>query len=88
MKGFLTPDLIKKVIKIFRDNDKKVFTDPKNKNISVYKGSNYICPNQSEFYDFFDYEKLKIDKKSIIKLIKKTKSDAFIVTKGSRGITI
>ena len=69
LKGFLTPDLIKKVIKIFRDNDKKVFTDPKNKNISVYKGSNYICPNQSEFNDFFDYEKLKIDKKSIIKLI-------------------
>ena len=88
LKGFLTPDLIKKVIKIFRDNDKKVFTDPKNKNISVYKGSNYICPNQSEFNDFFDYEKLKIDKKSIIKLIKKTKSDAFIVTKGSHGITI
>ena len=88
LKGFLTPDLIKKVIKIFKDNDKKVFTDPKNKNISVYKGSNYICPNQSEFNDFFDYEKLKIDKKSIIKLIKKTKSDAFIVTKGSRGITI
>ena len=28
LKGFLTPDLIKKVIKIFRDNDKKVFTDP------------------------------------------------------------
>ncbi len=88
LKGFLTPDLIKKVIKIFRDNDKKVFTDPKNKNISVYRGSNYICPNQSEFNDFFDYEKLKIDKKSIIKLIKKTKSDAFIVTKGSHGITI
>ena len=54
-KGFLTPDLIKKVIKIFRDNDKKIFTDPKSKNINVYKGSNYICPNHSEFNDFFDY---------------------------------
>ena len=87
-KGFLTPHLLEKVIKIFRDNNKKIFTDPKNKDISIYKGSSYICPNQSEFNDFFDYEKLKINKKSIIKLIKKIKSDAFIVTKGSEGITI
>ncbi len=87
-KGFLTPTLIENVIKIFRNNNKIIFTDPKNKNIKVYKGSNFICPNQTEFNNFFDYEKLKLNKKSILKLIKKTKCDAFIVTKGSKGITI
>ena len=46
--------LCQDVCHVLRDNDKKVFTDPKNKNISVYKGSNYICPNQSEFNDFFE----------------------------------
>lgn len=87
-KGLLTQTLIKKVIRIFRDNNKKVFTDPKNRNIEVYKYSNFICPNQNEFYDFFDYEKLPFSKSSMINLLKKTKVDAFVVTKGSSGISI
>ena len=87
-KGFLTPDLIKKVIKIFRDNNKKVFTDPKNRDVEVYKNSNFICPNQKEFYDFFDYQKLPLTSKSTIKLLRKTKVDAFVVTRGSKGISL
>ena len=87
-KGFLTPSLISKTIKIFKNNKKKIFTDPKNKNISIYKGSNYICPNQNELGNFFDYEKLKINKNNTLKLIEKAKSDALIVTKGSHGISI
>ena len=87
-KGFLTPWLIKNVIKIFKKNRKNIFTDPKNKNINIYKGSNFICPNQVEFNNFFDYEKVNMNNKSIKKLIKKTQCDAFIVTKGSDGISI
>jgi D-beta-D-heptose 7-phosphate kinase / D-beta-D-heptose 1-phosphate adenosyltransferase len=87
-KGFLTPSLISKTIKIFKNNKKKIFTDPKNKNISMYEGSNYICPNQNELSNFFDYEKLKINTKNTVKLVKKAKSDALIVTKGSHGISI
>ena len=87
-KGFLTPNLIRKSIEIFRRNKKLIFTDPKNKNISVYKRSNYICPNQNEFNEFFDYQKIKINEKSLLKLFKKTQSEAFIVTKGSKGITV
>ena len=87
-KGFLTPNLIRKSIEIFRRNKKLIFTDPKNKNISVYKRSNYICPNQNEFNEFFDYQKIKINKKSLLKLFKKSQSEAFIITKGYKGITI
>ena len=87
-KGFLTNDLIKKVIHIFKKNNKKIYTDPKNRNIEVYKNSNFICPNQTEFYDFFDYQKLLFTKKSTLKLLKKTKANAFVVTKGSEGISV
>ena len=87
-KGFLTTDLIQRTIKIFRDSNKKILTDPKNRNIEIYKGSNFICPNHKEFYDFFDYQKLPITNNSTLKLLKKTKVDAFVVTKGSNGISV
>ncbi len=87
-KGFLTNSLLKKVINIFKKNNKKIYTDPKNRNIEVYKNSSFICPNQSEFYDFFDYQKLPFTEKSTIKLLKKTKANAFVVTKGSEGISV
>ena len=48
-KGFLTPFLIKNVISIFKKNKKDIYTDPKNRNIELYKYSNYICPNLKEF---------------------------------------
>ena len=87
-KGFLTDNLIKSSIKAFKDKKKPIFTDPKNKNVEVYKGSNFICPNLKEFYEFFEYQKLQFNNNSILKLFKKTNSDAFIVTKGSKGITV
>ena len=87
-KGFLTPNLIKKTIDIFKKNKKLIFTDPKNKNINIYKGSNFICPNLKEYKEFFDYEKLEMNNQSVSKLFKKSQSDAFIVTKGSDGISV
>ncbi len=86
-KGFLTPNLIKKVINIFKKNNKNIYTDPKNRDVEVYKNSNFICPNQKEFYDFFDYQKLPVNMKSTLKLFDKTKANAFVVTKGSKGIS-
>ena len=87
-KGFLTPFLIKSVISIFKKNKKDIYTDPKNRNIELYKYSNYICPNLKEFYNFFDYQKLPVTKKSILKLFNKTKANAFVVTRGSKGISV
>tara|TARA_B100000945_G_scaffold319142_1_gene325701 strand:- start:1999 stop:3399 length:1401 start_codon:yes stop_codon:yes gene_type:complete len=87
-KGFFTTYLIKRVIDIFKKNKKNIYTDPKNRDVEVYKNSNYICPNQKEFYDFFDYQKLPFTKNSALKLFKKTKVNAFVVTKGSKGISV
>ena len=88
-KGFLTKNLLEKTINLFRNHKKKVFTDPKKKDLEFYKGSNFICPNIKEFNDFLEFEKLNNNsKQSIAKLFKKSKSDAFIITKGSKGISI
>ncbi len=87
-KGFLTKTLLKKVITIFYKNKKRIFTDPKNNNIDNYKNSNFICPNQNEFNEFLKFEKLPNNRKSILKLIKKSRSEAFIITKGSKGVTV
>ena len=86
-KGFLTKNLIQKVIEILK-NIKKIFTDPKNKNIEIYKYSNFICPNQYEFDNFLDYQKLSLKQKSIQKLFNKTKAKAFVITKGSKGVSV
>mgnify|MGYP003759635527 FL=1 len=69
-------------------NKKNIYTDPKNRNIELYKYSNFICPNLKEFYDFFDYQKLPFTKKSTSKLFNKTKANAFVVTRGSSGISV
>ena len=87
-KGFLTPRLIKSTIKIFKKNNKKIFTDPKNKNVSIYKGSNFICPNSKEFDEFFDNQNTRVNKRSILNLFRKAKNDYFIVTRGSSDLSI
>ena len=87
-KGFFTRTLVEKVISIFKKNKKKIFTDPKNRNVNFYKNSNFICPNQNEFEQFLDNEKLNYDKKSTTSLIKKSNAEAFIITKGQDGVQV
>lgn len=87
-KGCITQSLLTKVIKIFRKKKKKIFVDPKSNNIEIYKNSNFICPNLIEFKNFFEYHKLSKTKISSLKLLKKINADAFIITKGSNGISI
>ena len=87
-KGFCTKSLLDKVITIFKKNNKRIFTDPKNNNIENYRNSHFICPNQNEFNDFLKFEKFLNDKKFALKLIKKSRSEAFIITKGSKGVTV
>lgn len=87
-KGLITKSLLKKIIITFYKNKKKIFTDPKSNNIENYENSNFICPNHNEFNKFLQFEKCTNNKKSIIELFKKSKSEAYIITKGSEGVTI
>ena len=87
-KGFLTKDLIKQSISIFKKNKKKIFTDPKQYDISLYRGSDFICPNILEFKKLLKHKNLTFDRKSIKRIFNLSKVKAFIVTKGSIGVSI
>lgn len=85
-KGFLGQDLIKKTISLFKKNKKIIITDPKNSNIKIYKGSDYICPNWLELNRSLEFFNFKTNNRNVQKLIKLTNSKAYIVTKGSDGL--
>ncbi len=47
-KGALTPDVIRRLITIAHDNGKPVFVDPKQWDISLYRGATLLSPNEQE----------------------------------------
>jgi len=49
-KGFLTPLLLKEVIRLAKERQIPVVTDPKGHNFSKYEGTTVIKPNVSEAY--------------------------------------
>lgn len=68
-KGLLTPDLIKDLIEISKENKKIVLVDPKDKDFSRYSGVTWIKPNLSEFKTCLDIpQTTKLDKKEISNL--------------------
>ncbi len=87
-KGFLNANLIKAAISLFNKNKKIIITDPKNSNIKIYKGSNFICPNSFELNQSLKFYNLKANNRNVQKLIKLTNSKAYIVTKGSEGLIL
>lgn len=86
-KGCLTQ--IKDFIKIAKSNDKLVFVDPKLDDFSYYSGIDYITPNLKEIEKVVG--KVKDDKdleKKVKNLIAELNIKNFIVTKGSKGVSI
>lgn len=54
-KGFLTHTLIRKLIDLSIEKNIPVITDPKNQDISIYRGSTVIKPNFKEGKEFYHY---------------------------------
>lgn len=48
-KGMITDNLARKLIKIFRDQNKYTLVDPKSSNIMKYAGAYLVKPNRDEF---------------------------------------
>lgn len=88
-KGFVTESIITPIIKIFRDNNKIVLTDPKSKDITKYYGSYLIKPNQDEFLNFIDSHKSNVKISFVIKqgkkMLNKSKAEYIYVTLGKKG---
>lgn len=89
-KGFLTNDLLAKIIKIASANNKKIIVDPKKNSLSSYIGVDIITPNLKEIQCMTgikignDNHLVKICKKLIIK----NNLEYIIVTKSEKGISV
>ena len=69
-KGLLDKSLIKNIIDISKNNNKLIIADPKKINLSAYKNSDIITPNQKELTDASGMKFL--NEKNLINFARKT----------------
>ena len=86
-KGFFDKDLIKKISLIFKNENKLIITNPKNRNISYYNYSNIIVPNEKEFNNFFT-KKISLKKKINDFFNKIVGLKHLIITRGYKSVLI
>ncbi len=86
-KGTFKKSTYKKLVNIFKKNNKITICNPKKNNISYYNGCDIIVPNEKEFNSFF---KKKISLKEKIKLFFKNNSKLsyLIITRGSKNVIL
>ncbi len=89
-KGFLTEELLARLIIIAKSKRKIVLVDPKGQNYSKYKGATLLTPNQSEAIKAC---KLEEDEQDIIEkagniLIAEINANAVLITQGEKGMTL
>ena len=90
VKGFLTTNLTKEIIKIANKNSIKVLVDPKGKDYSKYKGSYTLTPNKKEAMEATNID-IK-DESSLIEALKSLKTqcelEVSLITLSEQGIAI
>lgn len=89
-KGLLDKDLIKKIIKIVKNNNKIIIADPKKNDLSIYSNADIITPNQKEVSD--SVNKKYLNEKSLIlvgkKIIKTNKISYLLITRSEKGMLL
>ena len=86
-KGFFDKKLIKEISLVFKNKNKFIITNPKNKNILYYNHSNIIVPNEKEFNNFFN-KKISLNKKISIFFKKIVDLKYLIITRGHKNVII
>lgn len=89
-KGLLSKNLIARLIKFSKENNKVVLVDPKGKDYSKYSGANLLTPNKFEVEEVsrangISDEMLETAGK---RLKKNLKLDALLITRGEEGMTL
>lgn len=87
-KGVLTSDLVKRIIRLARENGKKVIADPKTDDFSKYSGATVVTPNLKETEAAL---KLKVDNLSKMfqfakMLLAHINSEAVLITMSENGM--
>jgi D-beta-D-heptose 7-phosphate kinase/D-beta-D-heptose 1-phosphate adenosyltransferase len=89
-KGFLTENLIKRLITKAIENNKLVLVDPKGKNYNKYWGATILTPNLREIIEACGLE--ETDAASVesagVKLLELLALRALLITKGEEGMTL
>ena len=89
-KGLLTRELIRAVIQKAKASMKPILVDPKLKNFFLYKGATVVTPNTSEAGEALGTP--ITDESSLIKagvkLLKRLRCEALVITRGEKGMTI
>lgn len=89
-KGFLTEELVARLITIAKDQNKMILVDPKGNNYAKYKGATLITPNQMEAAKACKLEENELDliETAGSKLLKEVNAEAVLITQGENGMTL
>lgn len=89
-KGFLTDNLIKRLITKARSSNKSVLVDPKGKNFDKYRGATILTPNLKEIIEAcaMDETSMGILESAGRQLIETLGLSALLVTQGEAGMTL
>lgn len=92
-KGFLTEELLMRLISTGNEKNKIILIDPKGKDYSKYKGATILTPNRRETaeacgLDFFDFNDQKLAEEARKHILEKLSLQAMLITQGEQGMTL
>ena len=89
-KGFLTEELLARLISHARRRKRVVLVDPKGKDFSKYKGATILTPNERETAEacHVDAHRQDLLDRGAKLLLEKMNLQALLVTQGERGMTL
>ncbi len=84
-KGTFKKNTYKKLVNLFKKNNKITICNPKKNNISYYNGCDIIVPNEKEFHSFFS-KNMSLNKKIKSYFKYNTMLKYLIITRGSKNV--
>ncbi|HMS39961.1 MAG TPA: D-glycero-beta-D-manno-heptose-7-phosphate kinase [Pyrinomonadaceae bacterium] len=89
-KGFLTENLLLRLITMCASSNKIILVDPKGKNFSKYKGASILTPNLKEAAEASGFDEIEKDliSKAGNKILHETELEAILITQGEKGMTL
>lgn len=90
MKGVLTEKVLGNVIKVAKEANKPIIIDPKGADYRKYAGATIITPNakEAELASGITIRNEFGLNKAGVKLLKELKTDAILITRGSKGMSL
>lgn len=89
-KGFLTDELLSRLIARAKRSRRIILVDPKGKDFSKYKGATVITPNERETAEacHLDPHRQDLLDRAVKMLLEELGLEALLVTQGGRGMTL